>query len=141
MAATREQIMTALLAKLKATNVFLTVERRVRPWSDVSEQPALFARNVGDHYEPRSPLPAKRTMSVELWIYAKSGRESGGSPGAVLNNCLDAIDTALKPDVMTNRQTLGGLVEHCRIEGEGVFDPGDLDSQAKAVVPLKILIP
>jgi len=38
-----------------------------------------------------------------------------------------------------NRQTLGGMVSHCRIDGQVMKDPGDLDGDALLWVPLKIL--
>ena len=37
------------------------------------------------------------------------------------------------------RQTLGGLVSNCYIGGKIMKDPGDLDGDAIAVIPVKIL--
>jgi hypothetical protein len=36
---------------------------------------------------------------------------------------------------------LGGLVTHCWIEGRIEIHPGDLDGQAIAVVPIRMLVP
>ena len=54
---------------------------------------------------------------------------------------LDALEEALAPPPGFDRQTLGGLVHYCRIEGRVVKDPGDLDGQGLALVPIKILAP
>ena len=66
------------------------------------------------------------------------------APAVILNNALDALDDVLKPtgrDALFNRQTLGGLVSHCFVDGTVMKDAGDFDQQGVAVVPLKILLP
>jgi hypothetical protein len=53
---------------------------------------------------------------------------------------MDALDAALMASpVANNRQTLGGLVSHCRVDGAVLKDPGDLDGDGLLWVPLKIL--
>jgi hypothetical protein len=47
----------------------------------------------------------------------------------------------LAPSPVSGVQTLGGLVSHCWIEGEIEQFPGVLDGIAKAIVPVKILVP
>jgi len=37
--------------------------------------------------------------------------------------------------------SLGGMVDHCWVEGETLKDPGDLDGQGLIIVPLNILLP
>lgn len=44
-----------------------------------------------------------------------------------------------RPTSVTRKQTLGGLVPHCWIDGKVMKDPGDLDGDGIAVIPLKIL--
>jgi len=58
--------------------------------------------------------------------------------GLRLNTILDALEAALNP-ANGARQTLGGLVSHCRIEGAVLKDPGDLDGDGLLWVPIKIL--
>lgn len=122
-----------------------TTGRRLQPWNQVAAQPALFLRNEGEeHAERRSGMPPKVTIKAEAWVYSNAGRNPDFAPSAGLNSLLDAIEAALKPTTYVNGaalQTLGGLVAHAWIEGEVMLHPGDLDGQAIAVVPIKILVP
>jgi hypothetical protein len=123
---------------------FLTVGRRLLMWDRVTSQPALFVRNIGDLYQyPNTVLPCV-TMRAEAWIYSKAGSSPSAVPGIALNYLVDAIDRAISPvdtDPTTFRQTLGGRVSNCWIEGESMLDAGDQDGQAKAVIPIHILVP
>lgn len=143
MSVTREQIMTAFGSLVFNAGPFKTTGRRVQMWNQVSSQPAAFVRNIGDKYERHGALPPKITMMVEIWLYDNSaGVDPNAAPGAALNALVDAVEAALAPDSkVSNELTLGGLVTRCRIEGECIFDPGDLDGQAKAVIPVHILVP
>lgn len=148
----REAVMAALLARLQAIvftapinghTSFATVSRRLKLWSDVpkSQRPALF---VAEHREQpiyqSEALPIKTTMNVDLFVYIDSS-DQNTIPAVALNIMLDAIDAALKPaPADTNRQTLGGLVSHCRIDGQVLKDPGDLDGDGLLWVPLKLLV-
>jgi len=78
---------------------------------------------------------------MDLLIYISAGQDPQNIPARDLNLALDALVEALAPSPGSERQTLGGLVYHCRIEGRIVKDPGDLDGQGLAIVPLKILAP
>lgn len=57
----------------------------------------------------------------------------------MLDPLLDAVDAALAPNIVTRRQTLGGLVSHVWIDGKIMKDPGDIDGDGIAVIPVKIL--
>lgn len=133
---------TASATGVAFTSGFQTKGRRVLLWSKVSAFPAIFLRNVSDRYETRDGQPARRTLDAEIWIYSTAGQNPDLAPGVALNNILDAIEAVLAPDnIMVNRQTLGGLVYHCRIDGKVEYDPGDLDGYAKALIPVSILVP
>jgi hypothetical protein len=149
----RETIMDALCAQLaqarfsapiNGNDGWATLSRRLRLWSDVApaDQPALF---VTEHAENiafvSETLPGKTTLNVDLFIYISAGQDPQTIPARDLNIALDALAEALAPPPGSDRQTLGGLVYHCRIEGRVVKDPGDLDGQGLALVPLKILAP
>jgi hypothetical protein len=137
----RESIMEALFALLKACPPFLTVERRVRPWSSVVEQPALFLSNSKEEWpDPAARgLPRKVVITVELLIYCKTPLSE--VPSRQLNCLVRAIEEVLAPaGAMANWQTLGGLVQHCWIGGELQHFPGDLAEQAFAQIPVKILV-
>jgi hypothetical protein len=153
MISSREAIISALCARL-ANAQFSTpingltswalLSRRLRLWSDVSaaDQPALF---VTEHAEnvvgPGDMVPAKTTLAVDLFIYIAAGKDPNAIPASALNIALDALTAVLAPPPGASRQTLGGLVAHCRIEGRVIKDPGDLDGQGLAIVPVKILAP
>lgn len=141
-AVTREDIMTALCARVFAVSSFKTTGRRVLHWSKVEQQPACFVRNVKETVERPNIVFAKRTMHAEIWIYFQAGSNKEAEPGAELNRLAEALDAAFEPDDGgLGTLTLGGLVQHCWIEGEVDIDPGDYDGQAKLVVPVLILVP
>lgn len=149
----RETIMEALCAQLaqarfsapiNANDTWAMLSRRLRLWSDVSaaDQPALFVTEHAENIAFASEtLPGKTTLNVDLFVYISSGQDPQTIPARDLNIALDALTEALAPPPGSDSQTLGGLVYHCRIEGRIVKDPGDLDGQGLALVPLKILAP
>ena len=143
MTPSRETIIQALFDLALTAATFNTSGRRLLLWSKVASFPALFVQSVGTHYPPREArmLPPKRTITAELWVYTDVGKDPNANPEQGLNDIIDAIEAALAPNVVTNVQTLGNLVSHAWIEGEIEMFPGVLDGIAKAIVPVKILVP
>nr|WP_294564482.1 hypothetical protein [uncultured Rhodopila sp.] len=139
----RETIMTALFTLLTVGGAFQTTGRRLIHWSKVPQQPALFLRNAdgGDYPQRTTRLPPKVTLDCEVWLYCNDGSNPDVAPAIGLNNAIDAVEAALKPAPGFEAQTLGGLVSHCWIEGKIDMHPGDLDGQAIAIVPVKLLVP
>lgn len=136
----REPIFAALFAKLAASAGFITSSRKLRHWADVSpaEQPALFTSQGDQSVSVEYPQPGRTTLTVDVYIYVRA--DGDPLPGKLLNNLIDAVTTALAPDNLVSEvQTLGGLVDHCWIEGSIKIDEGVMDSQAVAIVPIKIL--
>lgn len=146
----REAVMSALVALLEGVAFaqpvngatgFVSISRRLKLWSNVakSQRPALF---VAEHREQQTyqneALPAKTTLSVDLFIYIDSS-DPNAVPAIALNTIIDAVEAALKP-ASGARQTLGGLVSHCRIDGAVLKDPGDLDGDGLLWIPLKIFV-
>lgn len=137
---TRESVMTALFTLLTSGSTFLTTGRRVLPWNKVSSQPALFLRHVGETVADRpTGMPPRTILECEAWIYNKVGDDT--VPDTAMNALLDTVETLLLPPPADDAQTLGGLVQHCWIEGKTEIYPGDLDNQAIAVVPIRVLVP
>jgi hypothetical protein len=147
----REAIMSALFALLSGATFaplsdgntgFVTKSRRLKLWTDVGEQPAIF---MAEHSENPSyqaeNSPQKNSLDVEVYVYFKTPVTDEVKPAIDLNSILDGIDAALAPSITTGKQTLGGLVSHCRIDGKVLKDPGDIDGQGLAVIPIKILVP
>jgi hypothetical protein len=143
----RETIYTALLAKLASTGQFVTVGRKPIPPSELTAemQPALFMEEVRETANPRPRgLPLKWTLEVDLGIYhycesqPVTAGQDDATPATALNQLIAAVECALAPDA-NGVQTLGGLVDHCWIEGEVIKAPAYLQAQGAAVVPVKIL--
>lgn len=139
----REAILTALYDQALTAGTFPTSGRKLQLWTKISDFPALFVHATGTHYPPREirGLPPKRVIHAEIWVYTDAGKNPEANPEAVLNGMIDAIEAALAPNLLSGVQTLGGLVHHCWIEGEVEQYPGILDGIAKAIIPVRILVP
>ena len=143
MTPSRETIASALFDLALTAATFNTSGRRLQLWSKVASFPALFVQSTGTHYLPRDVrgLPPKRTITAALWVYTDVGKDPNANPEQALNDIIDAVEGALAPSVVSGVQTLGGLVSHAWIEGEIEQFPGVLDGIAKAIIPVKILVP
>ena len=136
---TREPIYAALFAKVAASAGFVTTRRRLAHWTDVQalSQPALYMAQTGESARVVRGQDTIWTLDVELYIYVRAQNQE--APGPLLNPLLDAVCTALAPNTPDNVQTLGGLVQHCWIEGDIKTDEGTLGEQGVAIVPVRIL--
>lgn len=137
----REQIMQALFALVTASPAFVTKSRRLRLWGEVpsGEKPAIFMYERDDNYTNGKNYLQIVEMNVDLYIYIDAGKDQSIAPITALNPLVDAVDAALAPSRATGRQTLSGLVSNCYIDGKVMKDPGDLDGDGIAVIPVKIL--
>ncbi len=141
----RNQIADALMELLINSYTFGFTSRKLKMLEAVSVnlRPALFLTNYDQSVSYQSETLRKRSMTFRAVIYT-SARDPDISGDVLLNDILDAIETALAPsgaDILINRQTLGGIVSHCYIEGEITKDPGDLDKDGLAVIPIIVLMP
>jgi hypothetical protein len=153
----REPIYAALLALLQgdlqgSPPVFVTIGRRYIPPPGLTQaqQPALFLVEATEETVPRPQgTGGKKTLNALLimhcWqsgINQPPGQETNLA-ATQINALLKAIDTALLPQFgdAQNRVTLGGLVQHCWIEGETRIDQGIFSQQATVHIPVKILVP
>ena len=136
---TRESIYTALFAKLSGIPGLVTCSRRLKYWSDVSpiQQPAMFVTVGSQHVRQIKGFPSQYDLIAKVWIYTHS-TDPSVSPATALNNLLDQVDSVLKPAAPQDKQTLGGLVEHCWIDGEIETFEGGLGEQEVAVFFIKI---
>lgn len=127
---------------------FITKSRRVKLFAEVpgDQQPACFQAEHGSVEAQTTNLPYKTVLEANWIIYQCVGRDPAGL-GAVENNLiLGGVRRSLAPlpsdqGFMDNRNTLGGLVHHCFIQGRLFKDPGDLDAQGMMVVPIRLLVP
>lgn len=156
MAGTRQQIKTALLARLQAatfpspvngSSTWVSVSRRLKLWGavDPSAQPALFLVQHKEEYRQVGVgTPGRIFLDMGAWCYANTGDETIVGDD-LLDFMMKGIEGVLHPDdPQRNELTLGGLCSWCRIDmANGMFirDPGDIDGQALLVVPIRILLP
>lgn len=137
---TRELIYSTLFDLLKGVGEFKTTSRRLKHWSDVApaQQPALF---VSQRTEIVTRIPGLNPvwdLHLDVYIYANTGGDKSLAPSQILNPLIDAIEEALKPNAIDNKQTLGGLVQHAWIDGAIETDEGVLGDQAVAIIPVVI---
>lgn len=141
----REAIFQALFDLVKDLPGFVTTSRRARLVKDVpaEEQPALFMEEgPGETVQnPGQGVPPKHLLYVDIGFYARLAEDKNVAPGSILNPLIDAIEAALAPDEDEEDQTLGKLVEYCRVNGKILKNEGLMDGQASVVIPVEILVP
>lgn len=140
----REAIYTALFNLLKTAPGFKFFSRRMKMWTDVpdAQKPCLIMFTPTEQWVSTGlQNPQKTTLDVTLFIYTIDGRDPNAVPIIPMNNLCDAVGSVLLPSPVYQNQTLGGLVSNCWIEGEVYKEPGDLDGDGLAMIPVKILVP
>ena len=140
-----ESIYQALFNRLSGIDGFVTTSRRLRHFNNVQteERPALFVTQGNQTEVPVKGLDAKVELEAEVYIYIHE-TDKAIPPSVQLHQMIDRVRKAIAPDFpeMCEYQTLGGLVEHCWIEGTiEVFEAVEnmLDDQGIAIVPIRIL--
>jgi hypothetical protein len=130
-----------LLTSLQTQGLVKTCDRKVRAIDDMNEPelPALFMAVHDQEAEVRDNFPPMRTWGAYVYLYT-SNPDPNTPAGIALNNLLDAVEAALSPG-WRDEQTLGGLVDRCRIEGTIEIFEGLLGQRAAAIVPVKMLVP
>jgi hypothetical protein len=123
---------------------FKHMSRKLKLWDEVPPemQPALYMVEHGER--PRTTglgLPRRAEWEVMLFIYARADTdELIGS--IILNNLIDAVEDVLQiNNQVDNNLNLGGQVYRTFVEGMIRKDPGDLEGQALALYPIRILAP
>lgn len=147
--ARREAIADALFQRTNAAagkvEGLKTSSRTLRSFDQVGvkEMPALFQAQRPETVERTvKDGPPKRTMHFELWLYTAENQTPKTIPSQQLNNMTDAIETALAPDPLTGKLTLGGLCAQCWLEGAIEFYEGvSQEGKAIAIIPVAVLIP
>ena len=145
---TREQVSQALFNLINGVTDFQTSSRRLKQWDDIANvlKPAFY---LTEQKESHTQNPSENTLTVRIIKYEAYIFVAETDPNAIpmtqLNNIIDLIDPSaggvLKASPFTERQTLGGLVWHCTINGEIDKVPGDFDGQGVAIIPISVIIP
>ena len=136
----RELIYSKFFDLLKSVGDFKVASRRLKHWSDVSpaQQPALFVSQRTELVTRTPGLNPVWDLHIDVYLYANTGGDKSIAPSQILNPLIDAIEAALKPNPIDNKQTLGGLVQHAWIDGAIETDEGVLGDQAVAIIPVVI---
>lgn len=140
----RETIYNALFELVKGTSTtYKTVSRRLLHWADVAaaDQPALFLVQGSQTADFVQKMPTRWTLEATIYLYANTNGNEQQAPMEILNPLIDAIVSNLLPQEVSGEQTLGGLVERCRIDGAIETDEGVLGSQAVVIIPVTMFLP
>lgn len=133
---------TQTIAAASLTQGFQTIGRRLKFWSDVKEQPAMFLVDGDEEWPHHAPnKPALFSLEAEIWLYSNAGENPDVVPAIALNTMIEAIDAQLQPSRFSLPQDLGVVeVLWVGIEGRITKSPGHIGGQAIATVPVKIVI-
>lgn len=144
---TRKAVAAALLAQLNASSAFPTVGRRLTDPTTIGDgnYPGLFLIKPTERTERASgSLPSKRIMEFYACVYTNVGDDQNAIPADAIDDLLDVIDIALAPgpadQLRGGRQTLGGLVENCIVDGNIDIGPNDVLAKGQAVVPITVTL-
>jgi hypothetical protein len=121
----------------------LYTSRRIRMFNQLPAKPAMCQGEFTETYTQKVGLPYTRIFETEWWFFHEAGADSAAIPTKTNNDILDAVDAILAPPpyALDNKQTLGGLVFHCFVDGTIIKVAGDIEGQALIIVPIKILVP
>lgn len=145
----RKQVYTALFDLVKSAawgtgQHFLFSSRRIKHPKDItsSMQPCLFQEVPKNNVTQVTGQPYKQKWFVKLLICHQAGLDPAAIPSDTNDEIIDAIFETLKPKgFYEDKQTLGGLVHHCFIDGTIEALDGALDGQALIFIPITILVP
>ena len=145
---TREQVALALFTLLESLKIsgnpaFVTTSRRPQLWASTTSFPALYMGNPKESYEYQhgTSSPAHITLDFDIFIYINVS-DPNVTPDTQMNSLIDAIEAALQGTPATNGvQSLGGIVDHCWIEGSVLRAPGYLNGQGMALMTIRVLVP
>jgi hypothetical protein len=143
----REQVFQALFTLLSNAYPWNFTSRRLQLWDTVQivQRPALFLfEGCPETYTWRQgqvSIPII-TLQADVVVYTDaSSKDPSFVPATQINDICDALDSALAPEPAYRRQTLGGLVDHCRIDGEVKKVPGDIDGDGMIWASILINLP
>jgi hypothetical protein len=142
----RETIFAALFAQLSTASGFVTTSRAPKLIDQVSpaERPALFQHQLHQSADRKLRQPTKWILRAEVILYVHE-QNLTSTPSftdlvQLLNQQIDAVESAIAPSPATMQQTLGGLVEDVRVQGELEVYEMRVQSghQMAAIIPLEI---
>ena len=142
MNSSREEVIEAFLSLMSKGYQWGSVGRRYRSFEEfpAQEMPALMLIESNEmNAKGDRNLSALTTLAVNLLVYVNT--KNLASPSSPINTVLDTFDFLLRGDPMTGKVTLGGLVDHCWVDGLTVKIAGEDDGIGLIWCPIKILGP
>jgi len=135
--------MAALFDIVKKSAGYKTTSRKLKLWGDTSKEmrPCLFMHEVDDDVQGgKTGIPQVIEMKANLFIYTWAHEVE--NPAGLLNPLIDAVFYALRPSPLTGKQNLGlAFVDHAWITGKLFKDPGALDGDGLAIIPVTVRMP
>jgi len=113
------------------------VSRRLRPFTQVALQPALFMLETGEDatYQLREG-PRTTHLTCSLVLYTRHD-DPNEAPGPIVNDLIDHIEYIVRPG--PREQNLGGLVSWVRFAARTTIYEGDSTQQTMTVMGWNIL--
>jgi hypothetical protein len=143
----------ALIARMQwvslsgnATQQFVTSSRRVKLFADCPVFPGCYQAEHTSMVSKKRNGPYREEWGANWIIYHNVGQDENIVAATENNRIMASVRAVMKPlpndpGVFDNRNTLGGLVYDCFLDGRLFKDPGDLDGEGMLVVPIKLLVP
>ena len=141
-------------AKIGGNPAFVTVSRRLPPQTAIAgiQQPALFQLEASEVVAEKEIGLAVEEFKCALIVLFKNPGDLNTVVSTQMNALRDVVVNQIRqfqlapggslpatPMAPGERQTLGGLVYHCRISGEVLKNEGLLNQQGAIVFPISIL--
>ena len=139
---TREAVAVALFTALQKATGITNAVRYARDSTalNAADLPTMEVLSKDeDALESGIGTPIRWTVNYYAFLFVSTA-DPGVLAETQINTLLDAIETALKPSPVTGKQTLSGVVFHCRIKGKVTKDPAFTSGIGAAAIPIEITI-
>lgn len=118
--------------------------RKLKMFDAAMSKPAVFLTDHGESVIATSRVGTRSTRQMSLIVYHDAARiNSDCIPADEDEAIIKAVRETLRPRYddfgYPETNTLGNLCERCRIEGQIVKVPGDIDGEAMIVIPITVL--
>ena len=139
----QETAMAALFELVKKSAGYKTTGRKMVLWGETSKEmrPCLYMHEMDNDVQGgKTGVPQVVDLKVNLFIYTWAKEST--NPAGLINPLIDAVFYALRPSPMTGKNNLGlPFVDHAWISGKLFKDPGDLDGDGLAIIPVTVRMP
>jgi hypothetical protein len=141
----RESVSVALEALFVSLvpGTLTTLSRTLVPFTNVDKTaiPALFVVEDDEQDNQQQDFGLETyKLDFALWLYTPVAEGGSEAPGTAMNTALDAIDLAIRGPIAGERQTLGGLVTNCWIDGKVIKQVGIVGQGMPSVARIPVTI-